>query len=555
MTFEDYFSESSIVKILCRLRAKTAGLRHEQQFFRNISDTEKDPNNRYNEIENYFPKRKDWYRPRFNERKNKNSFQINVLALEKTICHFKKYSLNKNEDWYKNLKEFIDDLLMRITTLEHLHIESPQINLIVKDKTKNTYRPISKYSLSDTVIISLAAKYLRDQFDDLFSDCSYAFRSPRNNRKVRSISHHNAVDDLIQHIKSKGRGRYFVAECDITKFFDIVSHDVALKCFNTAVRQIQNRGSNIDNRAQIIFNKYLESYSFKEIAKAKSDQWFEKNNPNGKLEWAEEQINGFYNDFENERIGVPQGGALSPLIANLVLDKADKEIIKIGGNNLFYARYCDDIILIHNKKRICKKALNRYIGILAKFKLSIHKPEEITHYSDEYYETKSKRVFKWHKGTGSSKSIPWISFLGYNIKYDLTLRIRKTSLEKELKKQQALCNKLRMIIRNSASSVKKNKRQLIFRARQKLISMSVGRVHVGDYGEGNFCWCSGFKLLKHNPFDHKQIERLDQERERQLSKLINELTLIDIKGSGTVRKKNIPKYFGYPFSYLGQFVK
>ena len=68
-------------------------------------------------------------------------------------------------------------------------------------------------------------------------------------------------------------------------------------------------------------------------------------------------------------VGVPQGGAISMLIANWVLDIADRRVERWGDESLFYARFCDDIVIAHPDRRKCRAARDRYLRALERLLL------------------------------------------------------------------------------------------------------------------------------------------------------------------------------------------
>jgi retron-type reverse transcriptase len=99
-----------------------------------------------------------------------------------------------------------------------------------------------------------------------------------------------------------------------------------------------------------IFESYLKSYPFvhHSLPLNKDQSFFEKFHiQNGEFEWIDKELNEkhYYKSMYRERIGVPQGGALSGLIANIVLDYADKKVLEFDDGKLLYIRYCDDMIL------------------------------------------------------------------------------------------------------------------------------------------------------------------------------------------------------------------
>jgi len=117
-------------------------------------------------------------------------------------------------------------------------------------------------------------------FDPGFSDASYGFRPGR--------SAHGAIFKARDYIKE---GFRVAVDMDLSKFFDKVNHDVFM---HRVARKIQ------DKRVRALIGKYLR---------------------------AGVVVNGRRQDT---RMGVPQGGPLSPLLANILLDDLDKELEKRG---------------------------------------------------------------------------------------------------------------------------------------------------------------------------------------------------------------------------------
>jgi hypothetical protein len=255
------------------------------------------------------------------------------------------------------------------------------------------------------------------------------------------------------------------------------------------------------------------------------------------------------------------------LFFELVLDNADRAVIyKTPDPDLFYARFCDDIIIIHPDERKCQAAFDRYLKALSVEKLPVHEPVPIKEYSRNVYDIKSKHPFPWGKpegkfdtatpATGRRDIVPWISFLGYQVRYDGVIRIRKSSLEKHLHKQTQIVSRVLRTLkadRSTLSSTDGSKAggDILFRTQEKLISMAVGNVRLGSNECPQFCWASGFKLLKEKDHIALQLKRLDRNRERQISRLKRRLKDYDLESKATTRrlKPKPPKYYGAPFSY------
>ena len=150
----------------------------------------------------------------------------------------------------------------------------------------------------DRVIQQALAQELTKIFDPDFSDNSYGFRPGK--------SGHQAVIASRGHIE---QGYNWTVDIDLEKFFDKVNHKKLMKMIG---RKIE------DERVLRLIGLYLESGVMLNGVKVKSEE------------------------------GTPQGGPLSPLLANIMLDELDKELEKRGHK---FCRYADDCnIYIKSRK-------------------------------------------------------------------------------------------------------------------------------------------------------------------------------------------------------------
>jgi RNA-directed DNA polymerase len=131
-------------------------------------------------------------------------------------------------------------------------------------------------AIVDRLIQQAIAQVLVSIFDPGFSDHSYGFRPDR--------SAHDAVRRVRDYIKEDYR---WAVDMDLEKFFDTVNHDVLMHRVALKVR---------DKRVLRLIGKYLRA------GVMANGRWLQT------------------------RKGVPQGGPLSPLLANIVLDDLDKEL-------------------------------------------------------------------------------------------------------------------------------------------------------------------------------------------------------------------------------------
>jgi RNA-directed DNA polymerase len=145
----------------------------------------------------------------------------------------------------------------------------------------------------DRVIQQAVLQVLTPIFDPDFSESSFGFRPGR--------SAHGAVKQVQSNIK---RGYRFCIDMDLSKFFDRVQHDVLM---SRVARKVH------DKRVLRLIGRYLR---------------------------AGVMVEGL---IQPTGEGTPQGGPLSPLLANILLDDLDKELDHRG---LKFARYADDFFIL-----------------------------------------------------------------------------------------------------------------------------------------------------------------------------------------------------------------
>lgn len=573
-----YYSSTDVIRLISKYRISIAQKRHDIHVLNDIRSKDKyvDPiqktlKNIDERILSIVPGRRKWVIFK-NRALYKNSTIMNTASLERTIHLYKKQLKKSNsssiESWYINLSNYIDDIRKTILGINDYRIDKPRILPEKKkkdDKADNAYRPIAHYKLlKDKIIIGQAAKYLTDILDSELCDSAvFAFRSKFQKKEV--ITHHDAIRKITEYMQKHKGKKLWVAECDIKKFYDCVNHKVAKQSLLDIVERVEQKGKSIDARAIKVFDLYLDSYSFYHDVLPLNDQE-EMKKIGGKYQWEEDELKSqFYSSGISEKIGVPQGGAISCLIANLILDKVDRAVLQVGkqiDDDILYLRYCDDMIIIHHDKKKCEEALGRYQVALRECKLLCHKPKQVSNYDSSYWEYKSKSTYLWERKELGKGNVPWLSFVGYQIRYDGEIRIRRKSLTKELKKQELTTQKVLKAIdfkekKDIELKVRRSAKQIIYRIEQKLISMSVGRISLHNYKKNKIpqlSWTVGFKKLNKNPTIEKQLKILDRSRERQISRLKKRLKII--KGESKGGDKGLPDiYFGGPFSYFHFILK
>jgi RNA-directed DNA polymerase len=180
----------------------------------------------------------------------------------------------------------------------------------------------------DRVIQQAIAQVLGPLFDPGFSDASFGFRPGR--------SAHGALKRVQQFI---GEGYRIAVDLDLAKFFDNVQHDVLMARVGRKVR---------DKRLLALIGKYLRA---------------------GVLVGERR---------EATEIGTPQGGPLSPLLANILLDDLDKELERRGHR---FVRYADDLLILVKSSRAGERVMasvTRFLTGKLKLVVNEHKSRVVT---------------------------------------------------------------------------------------------------------------------------------------------------------------------------------
>ena len=545
------------------MRAKIAKQRNKKHLVQNLTRSRISIPPIETTLQQLLPSRRKWVKLGEKSRQATalNSVDKNIKSLQKTIQRFKES--NPDESFLHNLYEFIELVNTSIRD-EKYTISPPNIYAKAKDESNKICRPIATFSLLDKIVISLTNKYFTDLFDEYFYEHSYAFRSVQSIDGRKNIrSHHDAIKTIVNYQqRMKGR-ELFVSECDMKKFYDTVNHTCIKSSFKKLVKKVKkDHPEYYSQDAERIFYRYLECYKFnKNVLPLNKDRhFFEKINiPDGEFGWVKNDFikKQFYRSFNNAKIGVPQGGALSGLIANIVLDYADKQVLKFADDELLYVRFCDDMLIIHPDREKCTVASEEYKKSLETLKLIPHDfISGLRNTADSFWKSKSKSTYKW--GAEDKGGFPWIGFVGYEIHHKGHVRVRKSSLGKEMKKQYDLVNEIMLAVPKSQKRVSNGK--IIESAINRLIGMSVGRVTLWNFNsiKNDMCWINGFSELNDNKYTRIQLRRLDSCRSRLIRKLKKKVTedgSVDESDSRKTQKDRHVQFYGKPYSYYYQVMK
>jgi len=186
-------------------------------------------------------------------------------------------------------------------------------------KSSGGVRQLGIPTVVDRMIQQLVLNVLQPEFDPTFSEHSYGFRPGR--------SAHQAVKAARQYVQD---GRKWVVDVDLEKFFDRVNHDILMSRLAERIK---------DKRMLGLIRRYLEAGVMAQGVVV--ERWE----------------------------GTPQGGPLSPLLANVLLDEVDKELERRGHA---FVRYADDGNVYVKSERAAKDVMEMMKRLYAGLKLKIN---------------------------------------------------------------------------------------------------------------------------------------------------------------------------------------
>ena len=463
-SFSEYASEKRILELLIKERAKVAlkGKLKEVSSAMVAQKIDEDTTLTIPElISTLMPPRNLWHRPCHHDRmkgngtKEKRRKRVLVRSITLTIRNHR-----KTPDKYPyllRLDEFIQSIRQEILNEGPLSFNS--ISIMGRKKKVDSdgvtiLRPLCVFnSLKEKLLIALASKYLTEIFDPLLHEEVLSYRPLRhyhNSKQLVLTDRDNAIDNL-QSYRSRFRNRaMYVAECDIQKYFDTINHDVIRRCFADFARRIKEYNPEFDySGVERIVEAYLNSFSFYKNVAVENEN-FVKMSKTCKYEIPDRELfieRGCYTEQEflesQSKIGIPQGGALSVLMSNVVLSTVDNEsILENPDMNRFFSRYGDDIMLIHPSRETCQKLIDKYCDVLTRNKLLYH---EFISVADKRFrranggtrpllwDQKSRSPFLWGRRVGEDESVDWIGFLGYEVRYTGEVRMRRSSMDEKFK--------------------------------------------------------------------------------------------------------------------------
>jgi RNA-directed DNA polymerase len=285
-----------------------------------------------------------------------------LLSRENLLMSLKRVEANKGSHGVdgmsvKSLREHIQENWHSIRkAIEEGSYQPSPVRRVEIPKPNGGTRELGIPTVTDRLIQQAIAQVLTPLFDPQFSEHSYGFRPNRRG--------HDAVRKAKEFMKE---GYRFVVDLDLEKFFDRVNHDRLMMKLTEKV---------MDKKVLLLIRKYLQSGVMKD----------------GLVKPTVE--------------GAPQGGPLSPLLSNIVLDELDQELEKRGHHFVRYADDCNIYVKTRKAGERIKASITRFIEIKLKLKVN---------------QTKSAVDRPWRR-----------KFLGFSFSMNKEpkVRVAKQSLEK-----------------------------------------------------------------------------------------------------------------------------
>jgi len=190
---------------------------------------------------------------------------------------------------------------------------NPVRRVEIPKEERGKVRKLGIPTVVDRVIQQAIAQVLTPIFEEQFSDNSYGFRPKRSAR-----------DAMKKCIEEANEGYKYVVDMDLEKYFDTVNQSKLIEILSRTIK---------DGRVISLIHKFLKA---------------------GVIE---------KHTFKETGVGVPQGGPLSPLLSNIMLNELDQELESRGHR---FVRYADDMIILCKSKKSAQRTLRNILPFIEK---------------------------------------------------------------------------------------------------------------------------------------------------------------------------------------------
>lgn len=290
-------------------------------------------------------------------------FQTDKL-LEKILSNdnlnqaFKKVKSNKGAGGVDGMK--VDELLsflknngkqLKQQIMEGKYKPNPVRRVEIPKETKGEFRKLGVPTVVDRVFQQAITQVLSPIYEKQFSENSYGFRPCRS-----------AHDALKQCQTNVNDGYVHVVDMDLEKFFDTVCQSKLIEVLSRTIK---------DGRVISLIHKYLNAGVISRGV------------------------------FEKTEVGMPQGGPLSPLLSNIMLNELDKELTHRGHR---FVRYADDCMIFCKSRKSAERTLENIIPFIEgklflkvnRSKTSVEHISRVKYLGYSFYRYRGKCRFRVH---------------------------------------------------------------------------------------------------------------------------------------------------------------
>lgn len=367
--------------------------------------------------------------------------------------------------WYIN--QNIDDIIDKVYKRKYKPVPVKRVEI---PKENGKKRQLGIPTVMDRVIQQAIVQRLAPIYERKFSDNSFGFRIGRSCEQA-----------IIRALELINDGYSWIVDIDLERFFDTVNHD---RLTNIISRTIK------DGNLISLIRAYLDS---------------------GVM------INGRYEDTP---VGTPQGGNLSPLLSNIMLNELDKELEARGLN---FVRYADDCLILVGSKKAAERVMQSIVKFIEnKLGLKVNadksrvaRPTQIKYLGFGFYYDEGKCYPKVHEKSIEKFKRKLKQLTNRSWSVSLDLRIEKINqVVRGWVNYFKICN-MKKHMESISSHLRRRIRCIIWKQwkvpskrRESLIKLGISKLVANKYAcAGNRYWKMSMTSVIHKAISNKRLQQ------------------------------------------------